>query len=67
MRFYDFKRRLGDKGSEVRMVIMVISIIVIFIVNIMVINVITSTTIFMFGGEDGYSTLLYPVSLLIGG
>ena len=38
MRFYDFKRRLGDKGSEVRMVIMVI-----FIVSIMVFNIITST------------------------
>ena len=43
MRFYDFKRRIGDKGSEVRMVI-----IVIFIVSIMVFNIITST---MFGGD----------------
>ena len=47
MRFYDFKRRLGDKGSEVRMVIMVI-----FIVSIMVFNIITSTIIFR-GEDDG--------------
>ena len=50
MRFYDFKRRLGDKGSEVRMVI-----IVIFIVSIMVFNIITST---MFGGEDDGDAVL---------
>ena len=50
MRFYDFKRRLGDKGSEVRMVI-----IVIFIVSIMVFNIITST---MFGGEDDDDAVL---------
>ena len=51
MRFYDFKRRLGDKGSEVRMVI-----IVIFIVSIMVFNIITSTIIFR-GEDDGDAVL----------
>ena len=36
MRFYDFKRRLGDKGSEVMMVMVLIMMMVMMIMIMMI-------------------------------
>ena len=35
MRFYDFKRRLGDKGSEVMIIMMMVMMIMIMILMIL--------------------------------
>ena len=46
MRFYDFKRRLGDKGSEVIMMMIIIMIFMIMTMMMMMVMMI------LFNGDD---------------